>query len=98
MNAIVPLTDISKRKEKRQFIKDAKKVALDLEVINQSFIWDIFNAPSERSYSDIYKEYSKKWQDTVKRLTTKKKIYNCGIDVLFFSREYSPKLCTIKID
>lgn len=91
MTAIVPITDLTNRKEKRKFIQDAKKVALDLEVINQSFLFDLFDDTNKLSYNDIYKIYSKRWQDTIKRLTSQKKIYNCGIDVLFFSREYSPR-------
>ena len=90
MGAIIPLKKLNNRADKRAFIKDAAKVALALEVVNQSFIYDIFNEPAEFSYNDIYNNYLDAWNKTVKSLVKNKNVTNAAIDILFFSREYGP--------
>lgn len=90
--AIIPTIELTNRALKRQFVNEAKKIALALEIINQKFIWELYNAPDYMTYKDIYQIYSAKWSDKVRELTRSKEFTLAGIDVLFFSREYAPQI------
>jgi len=90
MGAIIPLKKLNNRADKRAFIKDASKVALSLEIVNQSFIYDLFNAPAKITYNDIYETHLNKWNKTVKSIVQNKDVTNAAIDILFFAREYGP--------
>ena len=90
--AIIPLTTLTNRAQKRQFIREAIKIAGELEEVNTVFIWYLFNADKTKSYKEIYLSFLDKWQATVKSLVENKKFSHCAIDVLFFERNYKPNL------
>jgi hypothetical protein len=90
--AIVPLTELTNRAQKRRFIREATKIAGVLEEINTSFIWYVFNAPKGTTYQEIYTNYLNEWQDAVASLAANKKFTHCAIDVLFFERNYKPQI------
>lgn len=90
--AIIPTIELTNRKLKRQFVNEARKIALPLEQINTSFIWELNNAPEHLSYSDIYRIYAEKWNNKVRELSNRKEFTLAAIDILFFSREYGPKI------
>jgi len=90
--AIIPLTTLTNRAQKRQFIREAIKIAGELEDVNTAFIWYLFNADKTKSYKEIYLSFLDKWQATVKSLVENKKFSHCAIDVLFFERNYKPNL------
>ena len=90
--AIIPITSLNNRSQKRKFIREATKIAGVLEEINTSFIWYIFNAPKGTTYKEIYLHYLIEWQKAVKNLVQNKQFTNCAIDVLFFEREYKPQI------
>ena len=90
--AIIPLTTLTNRAQKRQFVREATKIAGELEVVNTTFIWYLFNAEKERTYNEIYLYFLDKWTETVKHLVANKKFSHCAIDVLFFERNYKTNL------
>ena len=89
--AIVPITNLNNRSEKRKFTRDANKVAGKLEEVNTAFLWHLFNTEG-MTYKQMYLHYLKEWNDAVDALVRGKKITNIGIDRLFFEREYKPQL------
>jgi len=90
--AIIPLTTLTNRAQKRQFVREATKIAGELEEVNTAFIWYLFHAEKAKTYNEIYLSFLDKWQATVKSLAENKKFNHCAIDVLFFERNYKPEL------
>lgn len=90
MDAILPVKHLTNRQAKRAFIKDASKIALSLETINQSFIYQLFNSPRSVTYNEIYADHLEKWNKKVNEIVKSKEINNAAIDILFFTREYGP--------
>jgi hypothetical protein len=90
--AIIPIQELTNRQQKRKFVNEARRIALALERINTAFVWEIFNAPDHLSYKDIYEIYAAKWAQKVRDLTQSKQFTLAAIDVLFFAREYEPKI------
>jgi len=92
MSAILPLTNLVNRRQKRKFKSEALNVALHLERVNTGFIWHIFNGPKDQSYKEIYIYYLDEWNKTVKTIVKNKRLEHAAIDILFFEREYKPEL------
>lgn len=90
--AIVPLTGLVNRQQKRRFKKEALKVAGELENVNTRFIWELWNAPEHLTYKQLYNHYLTEWQNTINRLASTKEFTTIGIDVLYFEREYKPQI------
>jgi len=89
--AIIPLTPLNNRAQKRKFVKEATKIAGKLEEINQSFIYHLFNSEGF-TYREIYIYFLDQWNAAVNLLVKTKKFSSVAIDVLFFEREYKPQL------
>ena len=89
--AIIPLTELTNRAQKRRFIKESEKIAGRLEEVNTSFIWHLFNAAESMTYKEIYTHYLDLWTKTVNELVNSKQFTHVAIDCLFFEREYKPE-------
>ena len=89
--AIIPISNLVNRSEKRKFLKDATKVAGKLEEINTSFLWHLFNSEGI-TYKKMYLHHLRQWNDAIDAIIKNKKINNIGIDRLFFEREYKPQI------
>jgi hypothetical protein len=90
--AIIPLTQLTNRQQKRRFKKEAEKIAGKLEEVNTTFIWHLFNAADSMTYKEIYIYYLDQWKKTVESLVNSKQFTHVAIDLLFFEREYKPQL------
>jgi|TARA_R110000782_G_scaffold10513_3_gene32775 hypothetical protein len=88
--AIIPISNLNNRSQKRKFTKEAIKIAGKLEEVNTAFLWHLFNTEG-KSYREMYLHYLKEWNDTVDALVIGKKINNLAIDRLFFERQYKPQ-------
>ena len=89
--AIIPLTDLTNRAQKRRFVRESEKIAGKLEEVNTTFIWHLFNAENSMTYKEIYVYYLNQWTATVDALVNSKQFTHVAIDILFFEREYKPK-------
>ena len=89
--AIFPLTALKNRAQRRQFTKDANKIAGRLEEVNTGFIWHLFNVEG-KTYKEIYIYFLDLWNKTIDELISTKKFTNVAIDRLFFERNYKPQL------
>lgn len=91
MNAIIPIIDISKRGERRKFIREAGNIVEDLERVNVSFYYELFDEDSNETYLNIYQRHLDWWQETIKELVRTHKFTSCAIDKLWFANSYAPK-------
>lgn len=91
MDAIVPIIDLNNRKARRKFVKEASNIVEDLEKVNASFCFELFNDESKESYLDIYTRHLDWWQETVNTLARTHKFTSFGIDRLWFANNYQPK-------
>ena len=89
--AIIPLTDLTNRAQKRRFVRESEKIAGKLEEVNTTFIWHLFNVADSMTYKEIYIYYLNQWTATVDALVNSKQFTHVAIDILFFEREYKPK-------
>ena len=90
--AIIPISYLNNRSEKRKFTKDALKVVGKLEEVNTSFLWHLFNMEDSKTYKEIYLHFLSEWNRVIDQIIKSKKITQIGIDRLFFEREYKPQL------
>jgi hypothetical protein len=91
MNAVIPLIDLSQRGARRKFIREASNIVEDLEMVNASFYFELFNNESKESYLSIYKRHLDWWQETIKELVRTHKFTTCAIDRLWFANNYKPQ-------
>lgn len=91
MNAIVPLVDFKNRRERRVYVREAGNIVVDLEKVNTSFIYELFDDQLTDSYSAIYERHLNMWKETVAELIKTHKFTSCAIDRLWFANNYQPK-------
>lgn len=92
MDAIVPVVDLNKRGNRRKFIREAQNIVEDLEAVNASFLFELFDDEKPGSYETIYTRHLDQWQETISNLIKTHKFTSCAIDRLWFSNNYQP--CT----
>lgn len=90
-SAIQPLTDLTNRKQKNKFQKEALRVVNHLEEINTSFLYELFNEDTVKSYGDLFQTYNQQWAAKVQEICTKTNIRHIGIDSKWFERNYQPR-------
>lgn len=90
MDAIVPLKENMNRAERRQFVREASNIVEDLEAVNASFLFELFDEDNQASYDSIYLKYLMKWKDTIAILIKSHKFEICAIDRMWFSNNYQP--------
>lgn len=89
-SAIVPLINLNNRQLKRQFQRDAMRIALPLEEVNTTFLYLLFDDECKASYNGLYNTYLELWLQTIDELVSTRKFPTIGIDKLWFERQYSP--------
>lgn len=92
MDAIVPLIQINNRADKRAYKREALSIVEDLERVNASFYFTLFDDSDPRSYQDIYTYYLDLWQQEVKRIVNTHRFKFIGIDIRWFSNQYKPEI------
>jgi hypothetical protein len=88
MDAIIPIIDISRRSNRRKFIREASNIVEDLELVNASFIHELFDESNPESYQSIYSKYLNQWQEVISILIKSHKFTSCAIDRMWFSNQY----------
>lgn len=92
MDAIVPIVDLSRRSNRRQFIREASNIVEDLEKVNASFLFELFDESNPESYESIYRKYLDQWQEVIAMLIRSHKFTSCAIDRMWFSNNYQNQL------
>ena len=89
-DAIQPLTPMTNRWQKRRYEQEALRIVNDLELINTSFLYELFDNESKGSYKALYEKYLQQWLDTVAEICKHRNIKYVGIDRQWFTRNYQP--------
>lgn len=92
MDAIVQLSPIHNRSEKRAFKREALSIVEDLERVNASFYYSVFDEQDTRSYQEIYTHYLQEWKTEVMRIVNTHSFKYIGIDIRWFSNQYKPEI------
>jgi len=88
MNAIVPVIDMNNRHNRRKFIREASNIIEDLELVNASFIYELFDESHPGSYQSIYSKYLDQWQQVISMLIKSHKFTSFAIDRMWFANNY----------
>jgi hypothetical protein len=91
MDAIVPLVDFKSRAARRKFVREAGNIVEDLEKVNTSFYFELFNEDSNETYNSLYERHLNWWHETITELIRTHKFTTCAIDRLWFANNYKPK-------
>jgi hypothetical protein len=92
MNAIVPLINMNNRSNRRKFVREASNIVEDLELVNASFLHELFDESFPGSYESIYLKYLNQWQEVISVLIQSHKFKSCAIDRMWFSNNYQIQL------
>lgn len=92
MSAIIPTYAADNRHNRRQFLREASRIANLLEEVNTSFIWHVFNADPDVRYNEIYSYYLNQWIERVDYVLKTVKPKCCAIDPRYFERNYKPQI------
>ena len=90
MSAIMPLTTLINRDQRRRYRKEALWVVEDLERVNTEFIYYLFDESDSRTYNELYNHFNILWYEAVKEVVRRHKIRTIGIDLYWFSESYKP--------
>lgn len=91
--AIIPLIPLNNRHAKRQFERDAIKIAIPLEEVNTAFTYHLFSDDNpSATYNGLYQFYQDLWYKTIDQIVKTYKFKYAGIDRLWFERHYKPML------
>lgn len=81
---------MNNRSNRRKFIREAQNIVEDLELVNASFIHELFDDSNPGSYQSIYLKYLNRWQEVIAVLIKSHKFTSCAIDRMWFSNNYQP--------
>ena len=90
MSAIVPLTNLVNRDQRRNFNREAMAIVEELETVNTEFLYHLFDENNLSNYKELYSEYNTKWHETAKSVVKRRKIRTIAIDLYWFSENYKP--------
>ena len=90
MDAIVPITDLTNRSQRRKFEKEALSIIEDLEKVNTEFLYHLFDDNDKSSYKELYSKFNGRWHKTITDILKSRKINNLAIDKLWFNNNYKP--------
>lgn len=89
-SAIIPLTTLSNRSQKRQFEREALRVMMPLEEVNSEFLYMLFDEECTATYNGLYQTYQRLWLSVIDELVRTRKFTIVAIDKYWFERNYSP--------
>lgn len=92
MNAIIPVKPLINRSDKRLFQKEALSVIEDLERVNASFLFYLFDDSDQRTYREIYREYSDMWIQVIDQIINTRKLKFILLDRTWFYNNYAPEI------
>jgi hypothetical protein len=92
MDAIVATKDLRNRQDRRKFIREAQNIVEDLELVNTSFLHELFDDKCQDDYKTIYNRWLDQWQETISILIKTHKFTSCAIDRMWFSNNYQPEV------
>ena len=92
MNAIIPVTPLTSRTLKRAYKQEALRIIEDLERINATFLFKLFNKEDQRTYDQLFDHFNEEWCRTVDYLARTHKFTVIAIDRLWFYNCYKPEL------
>lgn len=88
--AFLPVKEIVNRRERRLFTKEALSIIEDLEKINTSFLFYLFEETDPRSYLDLYRYYSDLWIQKIDEIAKCRKLKFILLDRTWFVNNYAP--------
>lgn len=88
--AIQPIQTNQNRKERRGFLREAKKIEPYIADVETKFEVALFNAPANLTYQDLYDYFQDKWMDLTKHLMLEHNLKYAAVDVHHFARKYRP--------
>jgi hypothetical protein len=90
--AIIATQPLINRSTKREFYRQANKLAGPLQKVIDDFILALSFYPKRYSYQQIYEFYLNLWNEEVEHAMQQKHLTMVGIDRQFFAREYRPQI------
>lgn len=88
MSAIIPLTNLINREQRRNFKREALAVVEEMETINTEFLYHLFDESNLTPYNELYSVYNIKWHETAKNVVKHRRIRSIAIDLYWFSENY----------
>jgi hypothetical protein len=92
MNAIIPVTPLTSRQLRRMYKQESLRIVEDLELVNATFLFKLFNKDDSRTYDQLFDHFNEEWCKTVDHLAKTHRFTVIAIDRLWFYNCYKPEL------